>query len=259
VTGFLGPNGAGKTTTLRILLGLLGATAGTATIDGIAYRDIERPARCVGAVLENAGVHPFRRARTHLRIAARAAALDPARADLLLDYVGLGDVASQRVGQFSLGMRQRLDLARALLGDPGVLILDEPANGLDPQGIAWLRSFLRSMAADGRTVLVSSHLLSEIAQTVDDVVIIARGTLRASGPLEEIAGGLRAMRVRSPHLERLMPLVAAQGWRVQRLAEDQAVIHGATPERLGALLATHSIVVLELLEDHESLFFGLTE
>ncbi|WP_104194360.1 ABC transporter ATP-binding protein [Cryobacterium sp. M25] len=186
VTGFLGPNGAGKTTTLRMLLGLVTPTSGTATIDGIRYRDLPRPLQTVGAALEAASFHPGRSARNHLAVYAIAAGLPSARIDAVLHTVGLGAHGAQRVGGFSLGMRQRLGLAFTLLGDPGVLVLDEPINGLDPEGIKWIRGFLRTMADEGRTVLVSSHLLSEVQQSVDDVIIIADGALVHRGTLSSL-------------------------------------------------------------------------
>lgn len=186
VTGFLGPNGAGKTTTLRMVLGLITPTAGRALIDGRRYADLRKPRRVVGAVLEATGFHPGRRGRDHLRILAQAGGLPAARVDEVLDRVGLADAAQRRVGGYSLGMRQRLGLASALLGDPKVLVLDEPANGLDPAGMADLRDVLRGLADEGRTVLMSSHVLSEVAQTVDRVVIVAGGTLRHAGPLAEL-------------------------------------------------------------------------
>jgi ABC-2 type transport system ATP-binding protein len=189
VTGFLGPNGAGKTTTLRILLGLVRPDAGTARIGGKRYAELDEPLRQVGAVLEASGYYPGRTARNHLRIQALAANAQPSRVDEVLDLVGLLDVADRRVGKFSLGQRQRLGLATALLGDPEVLILDEPANGLDPEGVRWLRDLLRGFAADGGTVLVSSHLLAEVAQTVDRVVILDRGRLIAAASLAELTGG----------------------------------------------------------------------
>ena len=188
VTGFLGPNGAGKTTTLRMVLGLVTPTAGTATVDGQAYRELTNPARSVGAVLEGGNFHPGRSGRDHLRVLATAAGIPSRRADELLEMVGIADVAERRVGTYSQGMRQRLGLAAALLGDPQALILDEPANGLDPQGIRWLRDLLRSLARGGRAVLVSSHVLSEVAQTVDQVVIIDQGRLRAQAPLADLLG-----------------------------------------------------------------------
>ncbi|MET8805178.1 ABC transporter ATP-binding protein [Streptomyces sp. NPDC004546] len=186
VTGFLGPNGAGKTTTLRMVLGLITPTAGRALIDGRRYADLRKPRRVVGAVLEATGFHPGRRGRDHLRILAQAGGLPAERVDEVLDRVGLADAAQRRVGGYSLGMRQRLGLASALLGDPKVLVLDEPANGLDPAGMADLRDVLRGLADEGRTVLMSSHVLSEVAQTVDRVVIVAGGTLRYAGPLAEL-------------------------------------------------------------------------
>ena len=186
VVGFLGPNGAGKTTTLRTLLGLVTPTAGTARIDGRPYRELTDPIRHVGAVLEASSFHPGRSARNHLRVVATAADLPLARADAVLDQVGLTNAARRRVGGFSLGMRQRLGLATALLGDPQVLILDEPANGLDPEGVHWLRGLLRQLADQGRTVLVSSHVLAEVQQTVDRVLIVNDGTLRYAGPLTEL-------------------------------------------------------------------------
>ncbi|TGO04466.1 ABC transporter ATP-binding protein [Serinibacter arcticus] len=186
VTGFLGPNGSGKTTTLRVLLGLVAPTAGTATIGGRAYRDLTDPLRTVGAALEAASFHPGRTARNHLRIQAMADGIDLARVQQVLDAVGMSEYADRRVGGYSMGMRQRLGLAGALLGDPGVLVLDEPINGLDPEGIRWIRSFLRSLAAQGRTVIVSSHMLGEVQQSVDDVVIIANGVLVRSGTIADL-------------------------------------------------------------------------
>lgn len=191
VTGFLGPNGAGKTTTLRMILGLVTPTSGRALIDGRPYAQLASPRRAVGAVLETSGFHPGRSGRDHLRILARAAQLPPGRVDEVLDRVGLTEAAARRVGGYSLGMRQRLGLAAGLLGDPGVLILDEPANGLDPAGVAELRELLRSLAAEGRTVLMSSHVLSEVAQSVDRVVIVADGTLRYAGALADLTGARR--------------------------------------------------------------------
>lgn len=185
VTGFLGPNGAGKTTTLRVLLGLVHASAGTATFGGTPYRDLPRPLETVGAALD-ANFHPGRTAKHHLAVYATAAGIPKTRVPAVLAQVGLAEFAGRRVGGFSLGMRQRLSLAYTLLGDPGVLVLDEPINGLDPEGIKWIRGFLQSLAREGRTVLVSSHLLSEVQQSVDDVVIITRGRLVKSGPLSSL-------------------------------------------------------------------------
>src|SRR5215475_10860838 len=193
VTGFLGPNGSGKTTTLRVVLGLVRPDAGAALIGGVPYGRLARPRRTVGALLEASGFHPGRRARDHLLVLADAAGIPGTRADEVLGQVGLADAAGRRVREFSLGMRQRLGLAGALLGDPQVLLLDEPANGLDPAGIAWLRGLLRSQADEGRTVVVASHVLSEVAQTVDHVVIVSEGQLRFAGPLSEIGGPNNAL------------------------------------------------------------------
>jgi ABC-2 type transport system ATP-binding protein len=192
VTGFLGPNGAGKTTTLRMLLGLVRPSAGTATIGGRRYADLPHPRREVGAVLEAGGFHPGRRAREHLLILARLSGVPDRRVDEVLDEVGLTADAGRRVGGYSLGMRQRLGLAGALLGDPGVLVLDEPGNGLDPAGMAWLRALLRDLAAQGRTVIVSSHVLAEVAQTVDSLIIVTGGELKYAGPLDGLAGDFEA-------------------------------------------------------------------
>jgi ABC-2 type transport system ATP-binding protein len=186
VTGFLGPNGAGKTTTLRLLLGLAEPTAGEALVFGRRYRDLDRPARRVGAVLESSDFHPGRSGRDHIRALAVAAEISPSRVEEVLEVVELGTAADRRVKTYSLGMRQRLGLATALLGDPEVLVLDEPANGLDPAGVHWLRRFLRRFAEQGRTVLVSSHLLAEAAQTVDHVVIIDHGRRVAAGRIDEL-------------------------------------------------------------------------
>jgi ABC-2 type transport system ATP-binding protein len=193
VTGFLGPNGAGKTTTLRLLLGLAEPTAGEALVFGRPYRELAQPIRRIGAVLESSDLHPARSGRDHLRALALAAGLPVSRVEQVLEQVDLRDAARRRVRTYSLGMRQRLGLAAALLGDPELLILDEPANGLDPAGVRWLRTFLQSFAAQGRTVLVSSHLLAEVAQTVDQVLIIDHGRLLASGHLDELTDARRTL------------------------------------------------------------------
>ena len=193
ITVFLGPNGSGKTTTLRVLLGLISPTTGDALIGGQRYEDLINPRRHVGALLESTGFHPGRRARDHLRILAAAADVPDSRVDETLSEAGLADAADRRVREFSLGMRQRLGLASALLGDPAVLLLDEPANGLDPVGIAWLRGRLRSLADEGRTVVVASHGLAEVAQLADDVVIVSAGQLRFAGPLTEIGESSQAL------------------------------------------------------------------
>jgi ABC-2 type transport system ATP-binding protein len=263
VTGFLGPNGSGKTTTLRMLLGLVYPSAGGATIGGKFYRDIPNPSGQVGAVLEATSFHPSRRARSHLRMVARAGGHDEARADVVLDLVGLSEDATRKVGGFSMGMRQRLELAGAMIGDPDVLILDEPSNGLDPQGIAWLRDFMRYLAGEGRTILVSSHLLSEMAQTIDNAVIVSHGQLKAQGSLESITAGITqaSMHARTPEADRLCAVLTTAAIRFRRLAHDVVAMDGTTPEQVGPLLATNQIVLYELTQegaDLESIFLELT-
>jgi ABC-2 type transport system ATP-binding protein len=254
VTGFLGPNGAGKTTTLRTLLGLVRPTSGSATIGGLAYRDLDHPVLQVGAVLEASSFHPARRARHHLRVLATAAGLPSRRVEEVLAQVGLSDAAGRRVGGFSLGMRQRLGLAAALLGDPEVLVLDEPANGLDPEGVHWLRAFLRSFADQGRTVLVSSHLLAEVAQTVDHVVIIARGRLVTQSPLVELTDRItRSVRVRTPQARALQGVLAARGIGAEITAADHLVATATTPEDVGTAAGAAGIVVYELTSEHSNL------
>jgi ABC-2 type transport system ATP-binding protein len=247
VVGFLGPNGAGKTTTLRMLLGLVTPTAGSATIHGLPYRELPDPVRQVGALLEASGFHPGRTARNHLLVAATAAGLPPGRADQVLAQVGLADAARRRVGGFSLGMRQRLGLATALLGDPQVLVLDEPANGLDPQGVHWLRGFLRQLADQGRTVLVSSHVLAEVAQTVDQVVILAGGRLVTQAPLAALTDQARgAVRVRSADTGALRDLLAAHGATVELAGPDELVASGVTSQQVGRMAAAAGIAIYEM-------------
>jgi ABC-2 type transport system ATP-binding protein len=259
VTGFLGPNGAGKTTTLRCLLGLIAPTEGSATIDGRLYRDLADPVATVGAALEASSFHPGRSARAHLQVMALAAGVDVGRCDELLAQVGLGEVAGRRVGGFSLGMRQRLALAQALLGDPQVLVLDEPANGLDPAGIAWLRGFLRALAAEGRTVLVSSHVLSEVQQSVDDIVVITRGRLVRQGPLAELEAGTGAVLVRTPEPGRLRDVLT--GYDVQGDADGRLRVHGCTTDQVGHLAHVNGVELHELAasdNDLERLFLEMT-
>jgi ABC-2 type transport system ATP-binding protein len=253
VTGFLGPNGAGKTTTLRILLGLVAPTAGTATISGSTYLHVAQPMRAVGAALEAASFHPGRSALDHLRVYAPQVGVSDARCREVLDFVGLDTVAGRRTGGFSLGMRQRLALATTLLGDPPVLLLDEPANGLDPEGIAWLRVLLRHLASEGRTVLVSSHVLSEVEQTVDDVVIIARGRLVHSSSLAQLAALAEpSVRVASPDAAGLDRLITVAGWadRVELAPVGQpgvAVIHRVTAPEIGARAFAAGLELHELV------------
>ena len=260
VTGFLGPNGAGKTTTLRMLLGLTAPTSGTATINGVRYRDLPQPARSVGAALDNDCFHPGRSAIEHLRITATAAGIGRGRAAEVLGMVGLTEAAGRRVGTFSLGMRQRLTLATTLLGDPGVLILDEPLNGLDPDGIRWMRDLLRQLARDGRTVLVSSHLLAEAAQTVDDVVVINRGRLAAKGPVTELTAATSTTRIRTPDAGRLMSALGHEGITAGPAAAGTVEARGADPDRVARIAASVGVIVLELTrhtDNLEELFFDL--
>ena len=254
VVGFLGPNGAGKTTTLRTLLGLITPTTGRATIDGRPYRELPDPIHHVGALLEASSFHPGRSARNHLRIVATAAGLPAARADQVLAQVGLAGAARRRVGGFSLGMRQRLGLATALLGDPQVLVLDEPANGLDPEGVHWLRGLLRHLADQGRTVLVSSHVLAEIAQTVDQVVIIAAGRLVTQSTLAALTDQAKgAVRVRSADPQALRDLLVRQGVSVELTASDELVASGVSSEQIGRVAAGANIAIYEMRSESSNL------
>jgi ABC-2 type transport system ATP-binding protein len=262
VTGFLGPNGAGKTTTLRMLLGLIEPTAGSSMIAGKPYRELVNPFRQVGAVLESTSFHPGRRARDHLRVLCTAAGLPPTRADDVLHEVGLADVGDRRVKGFSLGMRQRLGLAAALLGEPELLILDEPANGLDPEGVHWLRNFLRGYADSGRSVLVSSHLLAEIAQTVDDVVIVAKGRLVTQSSLADLAGRKKpGVWVRTPQAEALRQALGAKGIAAEVQTSETLVAFDATTEAVGIAAAGAGVVIFEMTTQHfdlEEYFLELT-
>lgn len=263
VTGFLGPNGAGKTTTLRMLLGLVRPTSGTATIGGRAYHDLPRPTRTVGAALEAASFHSGRTARDHLRVYAPQFGVPDTRCDEVLEQVGLTEAARRRVGGFSLGMRQRLALATTLLGDPRVLLLDEPANGLDPEGIAWLRALLRHLASEGRTVLISSHVLSEVQQTVDDVVIIDHGRLVHASPLADLARlTVPTVTIHAPDAAALAALVAAR-WpdRVVSQAPGRAVLAQVAAAEVGAAAFATGLELHELATSApglEDVFLGLT-
>lgn len=253
VTGFLGPNGAGKSTTMRVILGLVRPTSGTTTVLGRRYSELDDPARRVGTLLETFDAHPGRTGRNHLRVLAVAAGFPRSRVDEVLGLVDLREAGKRRVKGYSLGMRQRLGLAAALLGDPEVLVLDEPANGLDPQGMRWLREFLRSLASEGRTILISSHVLAEVAQTVDEVVIIDRGKLvrqAAMGEVDAMAAG--STTVRSPSADRLAALLAEDGIEATP-GEDGRLAVVAPPERVGEIAATHGIVLHELTVEHASL------
>lgn len=264
VTGFLGPNGAGKTTTMRVLLGLATPTAGIATVEGVPYAQLPNPGRVVGAVLESTSFHPSRTAINHLRVYAAAAGVSDRRAAEVLELVGLTAAARQAVRGFSMGMRQRLALATALLGDPRVLLLDEPANGLDPEGIAWLRGFLRHLARnEGRTVLVSSHVLSEVEQTVDSVIIIAHGRLVHEGTLDDLrARGTVSVVVRSPAPDALTQAVGALMAAAVPEPPNGLRLRGATAAAVGHAAWQAGVELHELREETSSLeqvFLELTE
>ena len=252
ITAFLGPNGAGKTTTLRILLGLVRATSGSAMIDGKAYRELAEPVRHVGAVLEASNYHPKRSGRSHLRVLCTATGLPWSRADELLEFVGIANAAGRAVGGYSLGMRQRLSVAGALLGDPQLLVLDEPANGLDPEGIRWLRDFLRAFAAGGKTVFISSHVLGEVEQLADEVVIIHRGKLVAHQSVADLrARAVGATRLRSPDAARLREALGRAG--IDAEGEGDRLSTSAPAERVGEVAAADGIVLHELTADAPSL------
>ncbi|WP_431039391.1 ATP-binding cassette domain-containing protein [Streptomyces sp. P6-2-1] len=247
VTGFLGPNGAGKTTTLRLILGLDRPTRGTVTVGGRAFATRPRGLRHVGALLDAGDAHAGRTGRAHLRALAASNGLPPARVAAVLARVGLTAVAGRRVGAYSLGMRQRLGIAAALLGDPPVLLFDEPLNGLDPEGVRWARDLFRSLAAEGRTVLVSSHLMGEMEETAETLVVIGRGRLLAAGPLAGLAARTPAtVRVRTPEPDRLAALLAAEGARLRREPDGTCTVTGAAAGRLGDLALRHRLALHEL-------------
>jgi ABC-2 type transport system ATP-binding protein len=262
VVGFLGPNGAGKTTTLRMLLGLATPTQGSATINGRPYQELDQPLHVVGAVLDASDANPGRSARNHLRIQAMLGEVNHSRIDEVLDLVDLTAAADRRVGEFSLGMRQRLGLATALLTEPEILILDEPANGLDPEGVHWLRQLLRDLAAEGRTVLVSSHVLAEVAHTVDSVVILDRGRLVTHSTLGELTVGVaEVVRVRTPKADELRLALELEGAQVQAVAPDRLEVSGSSPEQIGNLAAKRSIPIYGSeteSTDLEDIFLKLT-
>ncbi|MEU4687604.1 ATP-binding cassette domain-containing protein [Actinoplanes sp. NPDC023714] len=263
VTGFLGPNGAGKTTTLRMLLGLVAPTSGEATIGGRRYTELTDPVRHVGAVLEASGAHRGRSGRDHLRTICTAAGLPAARVGAVLELVGLEPAAKRRFQGYSLGMRQRLGIAAAMLGDPGVLILDEPANGLDPEGIRWLRGLLRGLAAEGRTILVSSHLLAEMQHLADDVVIVAAGRLVRQGPVGGVLDGGRSarVRVRTPEPDRLAAALGEHGLPVAPQDDGSLLVTGAEPARVGHAAFRAGVELHELTgerADLEQAFLELT-
>ena len=254
ITGFLGPNGAGKTTTLKAILALVRPTSGTTRVLGRPYRNLDDPIRKVGAVLETSRYHPGRSGRRHLRVLAAQAGIPRARVEEVLELVAMKEPARRRVGGYSLGMRQRLGLAAALLGDPEVLVLDEPANGLDPAGIRWLRDLLRSLSKRGRTILVSSHVLAEIEQIADEVVIIHRGRFVAQSTTAKLAARAAAgVRVRSPQAERLRQTLAADGMSVTQLEGGTLGVSDGTSERVGELAAANNIVLHELVAEKATL------
>jgi ABC-2 type transport system ATP-binding protein len=254
ITGFLGPNGAGKTTTLRIILGLVRPTKGRAAVMDRLYRQLDAPTSRVGAVLEASDFHPGRSGRNHLRVLAAATGISRARVEEVLELVDMKDAAGRRAGGYSLGMRQRLSLAGALLGDPEVLVLDEPANGLDPQGIRWLRELLRSLAAEGRTVFISSHVLAEVEQIVDEVVIIHHGRFVEQATTAElmarVAGGIR---VRSPQASELRAALEGAGVAVASSEGDLLTVADGTAARVGEIAAANGIVLHELVAESSSL------
>lgn len=255
ITGFLGPNGAGKTTTFRMLVGLASPSDGYARVLGQSYRSIPDPIQQVGAMLEVADYHPDRTARNHLRLLARTAGIPAGRVDEMLALVELEHAADRAVGGYSSGMRQRLGLASALLGDPELLLLDEPANGLDPKAIRWLRQFLRSMAHDSnKTVFVSSHVLAEMAQMVDEVVIIDRGKLITQGPVETVVAHMgRNVAIRSPDVALFADLLAGRNATVSHVDSDRLLVSGLDIESIGRLAAANDVVLFELHEEGMSL------
>ncbi|GIE76359.1 ABC transporter ATP-binding protein [Actinoplanes philippinensis] len=264
VTGFLGPNGAGKTTTLRMLTGLVAPTSGTATIGGRPFGQLRRPSRTVGAMFDASAFHPGHTARDHLRVYAAMGGHPDSRVGDLLALLDLTEAADRRTHGFSTGMRQRLSLATALLGDPPVLLLDEPSNGLDPEGTLWLRGFLRRLADEGRTVLISSHVLSEMQQLVDDVVVIRRGELVAAGPWSRLAGS-PAVLVTSPDADRLAAVLRGArpdgAPQVEDLGGGRLRVHGLDAPGIADLAASHRLRVHELVSDEtslEQLFLDLT-
>ncbi|MFD7429880.1 ABC transporter ATP-binding protein [Streptomyces sp. NPDC059818] len=254
VTGFLGPNGAGKTTTLRMLLGLVEPTAGSATLQGRRFREHPRGLRHVGALLDAGDVHGGRTARAHLAVLARSNSIPRARVDELLHEVGLAGAARRRVGGFSLGMRQRLGIATALLGDPPVLLFDEPLNGLDPEGVLWVRGLFRRLAAEGRTVFVSSHLMTEMEHTADRLVVIGRGELIAAESLSAFAarGTRLSVTVGTPDTAALTPLLTAEGASVAADG-DRLTVTGLTAARIGELAFRHRVLLHELATSSASL------
>jgi len=262
VTGFLGPNGAGKSTTLRMILGLVAPSEGSATVLGLMYRRLPEPTGVVGAVLETQSFNPLRSGRNHLRVLASASGIPDRRVDGVLELIGLEKAARRNAGTYSLGMRQRLGLGAALLGEPRILILDEPANGLDPQGIRWLRDFLRGFAAEGNAVLVSSHVLTEMAQLADEAIVINRGRLVRQASLSELTSDSRELVVVTPEKERLADALHERGLEVVTVDGDELHVSGADAARVGMVAFEIRVPVLGLAEKESSLedaFLELTE
>ncbi|MGV9712578.1 ABC transporter ATP-binding protein [Gordonia sp. NPDC003424] len=257
VTGFLGPNGAGKSTTMRMILGLDNPTSGRATIDGKPYAELTSPLRSVGGLLDAKWVHPNRSARSHLRWLAASNGIPRKRVDEVIDLVGLTDAAGKKAGGFSLGMSQRLGLAAAILGDPGILLFDEPVNGLDPEGIVWIRNFMRHLASEGRTVLVSSHLLTEMSLTADNLVVIGQGRLIASSSVADFTNrARRSVHVRSPYLPQLHAALQAAGLHAIPGSRDGVqflTVADATTEQVGDVAGHAGITLHELMGEHASL------
>lgn len=255
VTGFLGPNGAGKSTTMRMILGLDRPTAGQALVSGHAYRTLAQPLRHVGALLEANALHPGRSARNHLRIAARSNGIPMSRVEDIIEEVGLATVAGRRIRTYSLGMRQRLGIAAALLGDPAVLLFDEPVNGLDADGVRWVRHLVRDLAAEGRTVLVSSHLMSEMQQTADHLLVIGRGRMVADASTSDVlaASGARTVRVRTSDPDALVRCLRPRGGAVERLDDGALLVAGLTTEAIGEAARDARLVLYELTAVAKSL------
>ncbi len=255
VTGFLGPNGAGKSTTMRLILGLDAPTAGSVTVNGRPYARFRRPLLEVGALLDASAVHGGRTAENHLRSLAWSNGISTRRVIAVLDQVGLRSAARRRVGGFSLGMKQRLGIAAALLGDPGVLMFDEPVNGLDPEGVLWIRTLLRSLAAEGRTVFLSSHLMSEMALTADRLILIGRGRLIAETTMEDLLGGATesTVRVRTPDIDSLTDALRAGGATVTRDGKSTLIVQGSSSDEIGAVARATGATLQELSEHRSSL------
>lgn len=254
ITGFLGPNGAGKSTTMRMMLGLDQPTSGSVKINGHAYRDLQNPIHEVGALLDAKAMYGKRSARSHLAWIARASGVKADRVHTVLEMVGLTSVATKKVGEFSLGMSQRLGIAAALLGDPKVLLFDEPVNGLDPEGIRWFRTLMKSLANEGRTILVSSHLMSEMQATADHVIVIGKGKLVADAPIDQVvAGGGTVVKLRSPHLPKIRPILERAGARISLEGDAIAMIIGLEANQVGEIAFQHGVEIHELAPQKQTL------